>query len=198
MQKIQLFSQYDAAALFLKTTNELEDQVSVWPEDFLRDEELEQHISSLKETIRLQLPEIDFSSGRQIVVDRILPLSEFQPGMRRGVNVRVSVLVYKYLLRESGYLLGCRPPISIPEPVGQWYTDQSNQELYVEYEQYARQPKKAITMHQQYVPFLQQAHQALKGEFEEFNNSLESIIRGIVGKRKVDADQIRRMRMMLS
>ncbi|CAG5067821.1 hypothetical protein DYBT9623_00548 [Dyadobacter sp. CECT 9623] len=198
MQKIHLFSQYDAAALFLKTTNELEDQVGLWPEEFLEDGELEKHISSLKESFTLRLPEIDFNSGRQLIIDRILPLSEFQPGMRKGVNVRVSVLMYKYALKESGYLFGCRPSIPLPEPAGEWFTNQINQELCVEYEQYARQPKKAIAAHQQNVPFLQQAHQALKGEFEQFNDSLEGIIRGIVGKRKEDADHIRRIRMMMS
>ena len=198
MQKIRLFSQYDAAALFLKTKKELEDQVGQWPEQYFDSMEIGQHISSLKDTFRLDVPDIDFLNGRQVIVDRILPLAEYQPGMRRGVNVRVSVLVYKYPLKGTAYLLGCRPSVPMQEPVGDWYTDPVNHEIYVEYSQYAKHPKKVINAHQACVTSLQQAHRALKYEFQEFNDTLDDMIANLVGKRKEDADHLRQMRMMLS
>ncbi|KAA0992423.1 hypothetical protein [Dyadobacter aurulentus] len=198
MQKIRLFSQYDAAALFLKTKKELEDQVGQWPEEYFRSMEIGQHISSLKDTFRLSVPDIDFLNGRQVIVDRILPLSDYQPGMRRGINVRVSVLMYKYPLTGTTYLLGCRPSVPIQELVGEWYTDPVNQEIYVEYSQYDKHPKKVVNAHQACISSLQQAHRALKDEFQDFNDMLDEMIANLLQKRKEEAEHLRQMRMMLS
>ncbi|KQS30954.1 hypothetical protein [Dyadobacter sp. Leaf189] len=198
MQKIRLFSQYDPDALILKTRKEVQDQVGQWPEEYLSSEKLGEHVDALKQRHEMFLPDIDFANGRAVMIERIYPLSVYQPGSKPDVKVRVNVLIYKYPFKAQTYLLGCRPPVPVPDCEGEWYADQINQEIYLEYPQYDKRPKKTIIAHNNYIAQLQPCYVALQDEARRFNAGLDSMIEEAVLQRRNDIDHMKRLLSMLS
>ncbi|WP_439555585.1 hypothetical protein [Dyadobacter sp.] len=198
MQKIGLFSQYDPDALILNTRKEVQDQVGQWPEEYLSSEKLGEHVDALKQRHEMFLPDIDFANGRAVMTERIYPLSVYQPGSKPDVKVRVNVLIYKYPFKAQTYLLGCRPRVPVPDCEGEWYADQINQEIYLEYPQYDKRPKKTIIAHHNYIAQLQPCYVALQEEARRFNAELNSMIEEAVQQRRSDIDHRKRLLSMLN
>jgi hypothetical protein len=193
MQAIKLFSQYDPEALFLKVRKDVADHVGQWPEEYLSSEQIGFHVGALQERDRLSLPDIDFANGREVLVERIYPLSVYQPGLKPDVKVRVNVLIYKYPFKGRMYLLGCRPPVAVPKPVGQWFADSINQEISIEYPEYEKYPKKTIVAHQRYAVTLQPCYESLKQEIAKFNVALDGMIQDAVNQRQKDVEDLKQM-----
>lgn len=198
MQKIKLFSQYNTGALFLKANKELEDQVSQWPVEYLTSEQIGRHRESLKNRHRISLPDIHFANGRQILMERIFPLSVYQPGMKPNVKVRVNVLYYEYPFNGALYLLGCRPSAVVPEPPGEWFADVENQKISIEYIDYEKNPRKTMVAHQKYAASLQQCYEALQQEMMDFNESLDQMIENAVTQRLIQVNEMKRIMSLLT
>ncbi|MCF0063267.1 hypothetical protein MUK70_10180 [Dyadobacter chenwenxiniae] len=193
MQKIKLFSQYNLDALFLKTQKEIDDQISQWPDHYFYSGQIQLHVETLRTSLRVDLPEIDFKNGRQVMLERILPASVFQPGLRNNANVRVDVLIFEYQAIGHIYLLGCCPPLTVPEPPGDWYADPVHQQIIIEYAEYEKHPRKTLIAHQYYTASLQLCYESLKDEFAVFYKKLNDAIDAAITERKSEIDDMKRM-----
>lgn len=193
MQKIKLFSQYNIDALLIKARKEVYDQLRQWPDHYFDSEEVQSHITTLKSSLQLRLPNIDFRNGHQVLVERVYPVSVFQPGRKNNSKLRVDVLTFHYPADGQLYLLGCCPPAEVPEPVGEWYVDPVTQQLTIEYVEYEKHPKKTVAAHQSYIAELQLCYESLKNEFALFDNELDNMIATAVAERKREHDEMKRM-----
>ncbi|MCF2488600.1 hypothetical protein [Dyadobacter sp. CY347] len=197
MKNIQLFSQYDLDALFLKKTNEVNDLIEEWPDAYFAAEQIDTHISALKSNQQLVLPELDFLNGRHDLCERIYPVSVYQPGRNNKSKVRVSVLIVHYAFAGQTYLLGCRPPVEVPEPIGEWQADSLSHQISVEYMEYEKYPKKTLAAHQEYAAGLQRCYESLQSEFTTFNNRLDTIIETAISKKRSEMDDMHRLIALL-
>lgn len=193
MQKIKLFSQYDLDAIFLKTRREIFDQLRQWPERYFDSEQIQSHIEALKKPLQLNLPDIDFKKGNQVLAERIYPASVFQPGNKSNSKFRVTVLIFQYPAEGQLYLLGCCPPLDVPDPIGEWYVDPVHQHITIEYLEYEKHPKKAMAAHQNYTTSLQLCYESLKNELASFNDDLDNMIEAAITERKRENDGMKGM-----
>lgn len=197
MKTIHLFDQYDLDSLFLKKTNEVNDLISEWPDAYFAPEQIEMHISGLKNDQELKLPQLDFLNGRQELCERIYPVSVYQPGRNNKAKVKVSVLIIHYAFNGQTYLLGCRPPIDVPAPIGEWQADTVSQHISVEYMDYEKYPKKTLAAHQEYAVGLQRCYESLQTAFAEFNNRLDDIIKTAISQKSGEMDDMHRLLALL-
>jgi hypothetical protein len=188
MQKIKLFSQYDSETLFGKICRDIRDQIRQWPETNFLAAEIDTHKEAIRNRFGVKLPKVDFANGREIEMEKVFPRSMFQPGAKPDQNVRINVLVYKYTFEGEAYLLGCRPAAEVPEPSGEWLMDPAYRSLTLEYTAYAKSPRKVLTSHREYIPKLISAYQALRLEFEQFENELNNVIDAAMQERQEEIE----------
>lgn len=193
MQTIKLFSQYNLDALLIKARKEIHDQIRQWPDQYFDSGQIQSHINTLKASLQLRLPNIDFRNGRQVLVQRVYPLSVFQPGRKNNSKLRVDVLTFHYPAEGQLYLLGCCPPLEVPDPVGDWYVDPLTKQLTIEYVEYEKHPKKTVAAHQLYTAELQLCYESLKNEFAMFDKELDNMIEAAVTERKMEQAEMKRM-----
>ena len=197
MQKLKLFSKYDSETLFDKIRREITDHIRQWPETNFRADQLATHQEAVSKQFQLQLPQIDFANGREMEVEKIYPRSLVQPGAKPDQQVRLNVLVYQYSYEGDTYLLGCKPATFVPETSGEWFVDPTFRSLTLEYTGYAKNPRKILTSHREYIPALINCYQVLRTEFENFKNELNGIISQAMKERQSELEAFNKILSMM-
>lgn len=188
MKKIDLFTQYEPETLFLKAKKDICVRVEQWPQSYLDVSQIDSHILALKKDVLLTVPDVDFLDGQEIVTEKIFSLSEIQPGAKPDAKVRLNVLLFKYKVKGQMFLLGCRPAVNIPEPVGEWIADSINNDLYIQYKWYERSPKRVINAHRNYIAKLLPCYENLKIAFEKLAFDIDKFVDESVIAKKGKAD----------
>lgn len=186
MKKINLFNQFNVETLFTKAKKQIQDQVAQWPVSYFEPSEMERNKQALKNAVFVDLPEIDFAKGEEVITEKIYPLAEMQPGIKTESKVKVQVLQFKFSVDGHLLLLGCQPAGHTAEPPGEWYADTENGEICLEYKWYSRSPRKTFTAHKQYIEDVIRSYDELKSEFGKLGNDIEAYIHDIAAKRKND------------
>lgn len=193
MQRIKLFAKYDSEALFSKISREIHDHIRQWPAAYFSSDQAEQHRAEVKNRFRPRRPEISLTSGTEMMMEKIYPRSQFQPGAKPDRHVRINVLVYKFDFKGEVYLLGCRPAVQVPEPPGEWFVDQANKIITLEYIGYEKSPRKTLALHREYLPKLMSSYETLLSEFDQFDQELDSIINRAMDDRKKDIETMNKL-----
>lgn len=194
MQTINLFSEYDSATLFDKIRREAAREINQWPEAYFAADQADRHLKAVRDRLRPRLPEIDLRNGRELMKEKVYALSALRPGAKPGVQVRVNVLVYEYPFKGELYLLGCHPPQLQPELAGgACFADRANQVVVIEYTGFDKSPRQIITLHREYLAAVIACYEALKSEFEAFEQTFPAFLLTAAEKRRNEIDAVSRL-----